>query len=138
MCPDGHQPCLSGATNADRDVPMTMTLRLSRLPGLGMAIAAGIASVAGAQARYELSPFLARNGSLESSPTLMGAALTAYSGSLGGILGMRVGGGYDVRSLAGNTTSSDTERGWMADVDGVISPSRFPVIGPLLGGLDRK
>ena len=113
---------------------MTLTRPLSRGAGLGLALAAGIPSIATAQSRYELSPFIARNGSLESTPTLMGASLTAYSGSLGGVLGMRFGGGYDVRSLAGSTTSSDTERGWAADVDGVISPSRLPVIGPLLGG----
>ncbi|HEX6049121.1 MAG TPA: C40 family peptidase [Gemmatimonadaceae bacterium] len=92
------------------------------------------AFAANAQSRYELSPFAARNASLAGTPTLMGASLTTYSGRLGGILGMRVGGAYDVRALAGSTTSSDTERGWTADVDGVISPSRFPVIGPLLGG----
>jgi cell wall-associated NlpC family hydrolase len=113
---------------------MSLTRPLSRGAALALPLAAAVAATGGAQSRYELSPFIARNGSLESSPTLVGASLTAYSGSLGGILGMRFGGGYDVRSLAGRTTSSDTERGWAADVDGVISPSRLPVIGPLLGG----
>ena len=91
-------------------------------------------SRAQAQSRYELSPFASVNRSLDGSPALMGAAFTSYGNSLGGILGMRFGGGYDVRALTSSGTSTDTERGWVADVDAVISPARFPVIGPLLGG----
>lgn len=86
-----------------------------------------------AQSKFELSPFASRNGSLDGSPILMGAGLTTYSGSLGGILGMRVGGAYDVRALTSGA-AGDNERGWVLDADGVISPARFPVIGPLLGG----
>ena len=99
---------------------------------------AGIAVLAPraqAQSKFELSPFASMNRSLDGNPMLMGAALTTYSGSLGGILGMRVGGGYDIRALSSsNTTAGTTERGWVADADAVISPARFPVIGPLLGG----
>ena len=68
------------------------------------------------------------------TPMLVGAALTTYGSSLGGILGMRFGGAYDIRSFAGSSTTADAERGWVADADAVISPARFPVIGPLLGG----
>ena len=92
------------------------------------------ASPAQAQSRYVLSPFASRNGSLDGSPTLLGAALTTYSGSLGGILGLRFGGAYDVRALVSAGTATDMERGWVADADAVVSPARFPVIGPLLGG----
>jgi cell wall-associated NlpC family hydrolase len=87
-----------------------------------------------AQSRYELSPFASRNGSLDGSPTLVGASLTTYGSSLGGIFGMRFGGAYDIRSLTSSADVTDTERGWVADADAVISPARFPVIGPLLGG----
>jgi cell wall-associated NlpC family hydrolase len=111
---------------------MIRRLTLATLGGTATVVLA--AHPGAAQSRYELSPFAASNGSLVGRPTLVGASLTAYSGTLGGIFGMRVGGAYDVRALAGNTTSSDTERGWSADVDAVVSPSRFPVIGPLLGG----
>jgi len=93
-----------------------------------------VGSRAQAQSRYELSPFASVNRSLDGSPALVGAAFTRYGSSLGGILGMRFGGGYDVRALASSSTGTDTERGWVADVDAVISPARFPVIGPLLGG----
>ena len=55
-------------------------------------------------------------------------------GSEPGFSGMRVGGAYDVRGLASSPAGTDTERGWAADADAVISPARFPVIGPLLGG----
>ena len=89
---------------------------------------------AGAQSRFELSPFASRNASLAGDPILVGAALTTYGRSLGGILGMRFGGAYDIRSFAGSSTTADAERGWVADADAVISPARFPVIGPLLGG----
>ena len=92
------------------------------------------ASRAQAQSRFELSPFASRNSSLEGSPTLLGATLTSYGGRLGGIFGLRFGGAYDVRSLTSSSTTGDTERGWVADADAVISPARFPVIGPLLGG----
>jgi cell wall-associated NlpC family hydrolase len=91
-------------------------------------------SRAQAQSRFELSPFASRNSSLEGSPVLFGAALTSYGGRLGGIFGLRFGGAYDVRSLGSSSTASTTERGWVADADAVISPARFPVIGPLLGG----
>jgi hypothetical protein len=91
-------------------------------------------ATASAQSRYELSPFASRNGSLDGSPILVGAGLTAYGRSLGGILGMRFGGAYDIRSFAGGRNTTDFERGWVADADAVISPARFPVIGPLLGG----
>jgi len=87
-----------------------------------------------AQSRFELSPFASRNASLAGDPILVGAALTTYGRSLGGILGMRFGGAYDIRSFAGSSTAADAERGWVADADAVISPARFPVIGPLLGG----
>ena len=86
-----------------------------------------------AQSRYELSPFASVNRSLDGSPALVGAALTTYGRSLGGIVGMRFGGGYDVRALTSSGTTR-AERGWVADADAVISPARFPVIGPLLGG----
>ena len=86
-----------------------------------------------AQSRFELSPFASRNASLAGDPILVGAALTTYGSSLGGILGMRFGGAYDIRSFAGSS-AADAERGWVADADAVISPARFPVIGPLLGG----
>ena len=103
-----------------------------------MAVVAGVSSLpiatASAQSRYELSPFASRNGSLDGSPILVGAGLTAYGSSLGGILGMRFGGAYDIRSFAGGSSTTDSERGWVADADAVISPARFPVIGPLLGG----
>ena len=91
-------------------------------------------SRAQAQSRFELSPFASRNSSLEGSPTLLGAALTSYSGRLGGVFGMRFGGAYDIRSLTSSSAATDAERGWVADADAVISPARFPVIGPLLGG----
>jgi hypothetical protein len=94
----------------------------------------GAASPAHAQSKYELSPFASRNASLDGSPFLVGATLTSYSSSLGGIFGMRFGGGYDMRSLGGSSTTELNERGWVADADAVISPARFPVIGPLLGG----
>jgi cell wall-associated NlpC family hydrolase len=81
-----------------------------------------------------LSPFASLNHSLEGTPALVGATLTTYSGSLGGILGMRFGGAYDVRALTNSSTTTDTERGWAVDADAVISPARLPVIGPLLGG----
>jgi len=93
-----------------------------------------VVSRAQAQSRFELSPFASRNSSLEGSPTLLGAALTSYGGRLGGIFGLRFGGAYDVRSLTSSSTNTDTERGWVADADAVLSPARFPVIGPLLGG----
>jgi cell wall-associated NlpC family hydrolase len=93
-----------------------------------------VVSRAQAQSRFELSPFASRNSSLEGSPTLVGAALTSYGGRLGGIFGLRFGGAYDLRSLTSSSTSTDTERGWVADADAVLSPARFPVIGPLLGG----
>jgi cell wall-associated NlpC family hydrolase len=99
---------------------------------LALAMLAG--SRARAQSRFELSPFASRNSSLAGSPTLVGAALTSYGGSLGGIFGMRFGGGYDIRALTSSSTATDFERGWVADADAVISPSRLPVIGPLLGG----
>ena len=100
---------------------------------LAMSVALS-ADSAHAQSRYLVSPFAARNGSLDGTPTLVGAALTTYGRSLGGIVGMRVGGAYDVRSLSAATSTSDTERGWGVDADAVLSPARFPVIGPLLGG----
>ena len=92
------------------------------------------ASDAHAQSRYELSPFASRNASLDGSPFLMGATLTTYSSSLGGIFGMRFGGGYDMRSFGGASATEMNERGWVADADAVVSPARFPVIGPMLGG----
>ena len=98
------------------------------------AVAAVPVTTATAQSRFELSPFASRNGSLDGSPILVGAGLTTYGSSLGGILGMRLGGAYDIRSFAGGGTTADAERGWVADADAVISPARFPVIGPLLGG----
>jgi cell wall-associated NlpC family hydrolase len=101
---------------------------------LGATLVALAGSRAQAQSRYELSPFASRNSSLAGSPTLLGAALTTYGGSLGGIFGMRFGGAYDVRALTSSSDATDTERGWVADADAVISPARFPVIGPLLGG----
>ena len=96
-------------------------------------VAAGASQVQ-AQSRYMLSPFASLNHSLEGTPALVGATLTTYSGKLGGILGMRFGGAYDVRALTGSSTTTDTERGWAVDADAVISPARLPVIGPLLGG----
>jgi hypothetical protein len=93
-----------------------------------------LAGHAGAQSKFELSPFASRNASLDGSPFLVGATLTSYSSSLGGIFGMRFGGGYDVRALGGSSTTEMNERGWVADADAVISPARFPVIGPMLGG----
>jgi hypothetical protein len=87
-----------------------------------------------AQSRFELSPFASRNASLDGSPILVGAALTTYGNRLGGILGMRFGGAYDIRSFAGASASTDAQRGWVADADAVISPARLPVIGPILGG----
>ena len=103
--------------------------------GLGLIAALGIATPeARAQSRYELSPFASRNSSLDGSPFLMGATLTTYSSSLGGIFGMRFGGGYDMRAMSGSSTTDINERGWVADADAVISPARFPVIGPMLGG----
>jgi len=111
---------------------MTRWFRLAHWGcAFSIVVAAGHAE---AQSRFELSPFAARNGSLEGTPTLLGASLTSYSSSLGGVFGMRFGGAYDVRALAGATTTTDTERGWTADVDAVVSPARFPYIGPLLGG----
>src|SRR5215207_7386158 len=121
------------------------TLRLGLLAGLApmlgplaalLALGCGAIPMrsAAAQSRYELSPFASRNGSLDGSPILVGAGLTAYGNSLGGILGMRFDGAYVIRSFAGGATATDTERGWVADADAVISPARFPVIGPLLGG----
>jgi len=106
---------------------------LSTRMGLATLIAFA-ATQAQAQSRYQLSPFASRNGSLDGSPILVGATLTSYSSSLGGIFGMRFGGGYDIRSLTSSSTATTTERGWVADADAVISPARFPVIGPLLGG----
>lgn len=101
----------------------------------GIAAAQALATTAAhAQPRYELSPFASRNASLDGSPILVGASLTTYSSSLGGIFGMRFGGAYDVRSFASSADATDTERGWVADADAVISPARLPVIGPLLGG----
>ena len=100
-----------------------VTLALFALPGRSAA-----------QSRFELSPFASRNGSLDGSPILVGAGITAYGNSLGGILGMRFGGAYDIRSFAGAAPTADAARGWVADADAVISPARFPVIGPLLGG----
>jgi cell wall-associated NlpC family hydrolase len=91
------------------------------------------ASPAQAQSRYMLSPFASLNHSLDGTPALVGAALTTYSGTLGGIFGMRFGGAYDVRALT-SSASGTTERGWVIDADAVISPARFPVLGPLLGG----
>jgi cell wall-associated NlpC family hydrolase len=99
-----------------------------------LVLTAVCASAAAAQSRYELSPFASRNGSLDGTPTLVGATLTTYSGRLGGIFGMRFGGGYDIRALTSSADATNTERGWVADADAVISPARFPVIGPLLGG----
>ncbi len=99
-----------------------------------LAFTAVCASRATAQSRYELSPFASRNGSLDGTPILVGATLTTYSSRLGGIFGMRFGGGYDLRSLTSSADATNTERGWVADADAVISPARFPVIGPLLGG----
>ena len=93
-----------------------------------------VVSPAQAQSRFELSPFASRNSSLEGSPVLLGASLTSYGGRLGGMFGLRFGGAYDARSIASSSTSGTTERGWVADADAVISPARFPVIGPLLGG----
>jgi cell wall-associated NlpC family hydrolase len=92
------------------------------------------ASRAQAQQKYLLSPFASINRSLDGSPLLMGAELTSYGSRLGGILGMRFSGAYDMRALTSSGTSTTSERGWAGDVDGVISPSRLPVIGPLLGG----
>ena len=119
---------LSRIVRADK--PLTA---LAAFAVLAMSAALSAES-AQAQARYLVSPFAARNGSLDGTPTLVGAALTTYGRSLGGIVGMRVGGAYDVRSLAGATSTSDTQRGWDVDADAVLSPARFPVIGPLLGG----
>jgi cell wall-associated NlpC family hydrolase len=99
-----------------------------------LALTAVCASNATAQSRYELSPFASLNGSLDGTPTLVGATLTSYSGRLGGIFGMRFGGGYDIRALTSSADATSTERGWVADADAVISPARLPVIGPLLGG----
>jgi cell wall-associated NlpC family hydrolase len=109
---------------------------MHRLPFRAVVAALIPLAVSGAQAqsRFELSPFASRNSSLEGSPTLVGASFTSYGGALGGIFGMRFGGAYDVRALSGSGTATDTERGWVADADAVISPARFPVIGPLLGG----
>lgn len=98
------------------------------------ALIALTASPGGAQSRYALSPFASSNGSLAGTPTLVGAALTTYGSSLGGVLGVRFGGAYDIRSLAGTSATNDTDRGWATDVDAVISPARLPVIGPMLGG----
>ena len=107
--------------------------RLPVRPVVGVLVGLAV-SRAQAQSRFELSPFASRNSSLEGSPVLVGASLTSYSSRLGGIFGLRFGGGYDVRSLASSSTAGDTERGWVADADAIISPARFPVIGPLLGG----
>jgi len=107
--------------------------RLSVRPIVAALIGLAV-SRAQAQSRFELSPFASRNSSLEGSPTLLGAAFTSYGGRLGGIFGMRFGGAYDVRALTSSGTTTDNERGWVADADAVISPARFPVIGPLLGG----
>jgi cell wall-associated NlpC family hydrolase len=107
--------------------------RLPFRPVVATLIALAV-SRAQAQSRFELSPFASRNSSLEGSPTLLGAAFTSYGGSFGGIFGMRFGGAYDIRALTSSGTATDAERGWVADADAVISPARFPVIGPLLGG----
>lgn len=93
-----------------------------------------IPQAARAQSRFELSPFASRNASLDGSPILVGATLTSYGSALGGILGMRFGGGYDIRSFGGAPSTTDAQRGWVADADAVISPARLPVIGPILGG----
>ena len=117
------------------DVPMPgFAIYPGRRGSIVVALLAVCATRSAAQSRYELAPFASRNGSLEGSPTLVGATLTTYSSSLGGIFGMRFGGGYDLRSLTSSADATDTERGWVADADAVISPARFPVIGPLLGG----
>lgn len=112
----------------------TVGVRTTRIFVAAGALAALVASRGDAQSRYVLSPFASRNGSLDGTPTLVGATLTTYSNSLGGILGMRFGGAYDVRALSSSSTIADTDRGWGADADAVISPARLPVIGPLLGG----
>ena len=105
-----------------------------RTASIASALVVMLAGRASAQSRFELSPFASRNASLDGSPFLVGATLTSYSSSLGGIFGMRFGGGYDMRALGGASTTEMNERGWVADADAVISPARFPVIGPLLGG----
>ena len=110
-----------------------LTTQLVRPGSIAVALAL-TASGSMAQSRYELAPFASRNGSLDGTPTLVGASLTRYGTTLGGIFGMRFGGGYDVRALTSSADAIDTERGWVADADVVVSPARFPVIGPLLGG----
>ena len=107
--------------------------RLSHRAVLG-ALVALFASRAQAQSRYVLSPFASHQQLADRIPTLVGAELTTYGGRLGGILGMRFGGAYDIRALTSSSADSDTERGWVVDADAVISPARLPVIGPLLGG----
>lgn len=117
--------------------PSTTVTRSTRrfvVPGVVAALLALAGSRGAAQSRYVLSPFASINGSLDGTPTLMGAALTTYGNSLGGILGMRVGGAYDLRALSSNDAVPDPERAWGADADAVISPARLPVIGSLLGG----
>ena len=107
--------------------------RLPVRPVVAVFIALAV-SRAQAQSRFELSPFASRNSSLAGDPTLVGAAFTSYGGALGGIFGLRFGGAYDIRALTSSSTATDAERGWVADADAVLSPARFPVIGPLLGG----
>src|SRR5215207_1812860 len=110
------------------------TPHLVRQGSIALTLVSILASRGSAQPRFELSPFASRNGSLDGTPTLVGASLTTYGSTLGGIFGMRFGGGYDVRALTSSADATDTERGWVVGADAVISPARFPVIGPLLGG----
>jgi hypothetical protein len=124
-------------TYAHEDTPLPRARRQSGGAAAIVALATALsipAAQATAQPRYIVSPFASRNGSLDGTPILVGAALTTYGNSLGGILGMRFGGGYDIRSFAGAGTATDAQRGWVIDADAVISPARFPVVGPLLGG----
>ena len=90
------------------------------------------ASVAGAQSRFALTPFVATNRTLPGPSALYGVSLASYPG----LFGMRVSG-----AAAGVTTPPDASGAthyklgsWTADADAVISTAGVPVLATLLGG----
>ena len=92
-------------------------------------IAAALLPVAAAaQSSTVVTPFAARNGALDDPANLLGLSVASYSG----VIGYRFGGAFDLRMLSGGLRPED-RRAWTADVDLVLSPSRTPVVGALLG-----
>lgn len=106
--------------------------RLTLPTAAALAVLPVVASVAAAQSRYEINPFVASNTTMPGPSALYGGSVSASQG----LFGMRVSGALATVTTPGSGTTGVTRRvgAYTADVDGVLDISAIPGLSMLLGG----